>query len=59
MEIKTYEFKELSQDVQKIVIEGHTDYLNLDSEHKHTYSETVRNLNLNNYRFDVKGNRVK
>jgi len=56
--METYEFKQLSHEVQKIVIEGHTEYLNLNSTHKHTYTETVNNLNLNNYKFDCRGNRI-
>ena len=51
-------FKELSQEAQKTVIEGHIEYLNLTGDHKHTYSEAVRNLNLNDYDFDERGNRI-
>lgn len=54
-----YEFKDLSQEVQKIVIEGHIEYLTLTENRDFTYEEAVYNLNCSANVFDVRGNVVK
>jgi hypothetical protein len=49
-----YQFSELSLEVQKVVIEGHSDFLNLTG--KYDYHQTVSNLNEGKYVFDMHGN---
>jgi len=49
-----YQFNELSPEVQKIVIEGHSDFLNLTG--RYDYYQTVDDLNSGKYVFEKKGN---
>ncbi len=54
-----YEFKDLSQEVQKIVIEGHIEYLELTEKYKYSYQDIVNKLNDGTTVFDEKGNVVR
>lgn len=57
--MKTYSFGELKQEVQKIVIEGHTEYLNIIEERTHTYEETVDSLTVFDYKYTEGGDVVE
>ena len=54
-----YEFKDLSQEVQKIVMEGHAEYLELTEKYKYPYQDVINKLNDGTIVFDVKGNPIR
>lgn len=54
----TYTFGELSKEAQKVVIEGHTEYLNQRHNRQHNYLEVTDDLTKNNYNYDEGGNVV-
>ncbi len=51
MEAKTYTFGELSQEAQKVAIEGHTEFMNLSFGRNHSYLEVTDDLTKKDYQY--------